>query len=153
MKTSFVPTVLSLAGAAFAAPAPESRFYPYSIGDLSLKHTIEGDTWDMKFYLTSRSPMSEALETTVCHTGWTNGTLPVGPKSPEPCADPAYSFFFPAGASDVEKYEIAAEGPAGTAVNVIESGYKYQCGPYTGPVGNVDMECKTINGGEFYLHQ
>jgi hypothetical protein len=44
------------------------------------------------------------------------------------------------------KYEIAAEGPAGTAVNVIELGYKYQCGPYTGPVGNVDIEAGSAQG-------
>ncbi|KAJ5959591.1 uncharacterized protein N7479_006741 [Penicillium vulpinum] len=153
MKTSFVTLALSLAVATFAAPATESRAYPYSIGGLSLKHTIEGDTWDLGFYLTSRNPTGEALETTTCHTAWTNGTLPVGPKSPEPCADPDFSFFFPAGAFNIERYEVAAEGPAGAAVAVIESGYKYQCGPYTGPVGNVDTECKTINGGEFYLHQ
>ncbi|KGO47886.1 hypothetical protein PEXP_015790 [Penicillium expansum] len=153
MKTSFVTIAVSLVGAAFAAPATESRAYPYNIGELSLKHTIEGNTWDLTFYLTSRSLAGEALETTTCHTAWTNGTLPVGAKSPEPCADTAYSFFFPTGASNVEKYEIAAEGPAGTAVTSIESGYKYQCGPYTGSVGNVDTECKTINGGEFYLYQ
>ncbi|CAI7619072.1 unnamed protein product [Penicillium discolor] len=153
MKTSFATIALSLASAAFAAPATESQVYPYSIGDLSLKHTIEGDTWDLTFYLTSRSPAGEALETTTCHTAWTNGTLPIGAKSPEPCVDPAYSFFFPTGAFNVEKYEVAAEGPAGTAVTFIESGYKYQCGPYTGSVGNVDTECKTINGGEFYLYQ
>ncbi|KAJ5196064.1 hypothetical protein N7449_006543 [Penicillium cf. viridicatum] len=153
MKTSFATIALSFAGAAFASPATKSRVYPYSIGDLSLKHTIEGDTWDLSFYLTSRNPAGEALETATCHTAWTNGTLPVGAKSPEPCVDPAYSFFFPTGAFNVEKYEVAAEGPAGTAVTFIESGYKYQCGAYTGPVGNVDTECKTINGGEFYLHQ
>ncbi|CAI7643922.1 unnamed protein product [Penicillium glandicola] len=153
MKTSFVTIALSLAGAALAAPATESRVYPYSIGDLSLKHTIEGDTWDLTFYLTSRSLAGETLETTTCHTAWTNGTLPVGPKSPEPCADTAYSFFFPTGAFNVEKYEVAAEGPAGAAVTLIESGYKYQCGPYTGSIGNVDTECKTINSGEFYLYQ
>ncbi|KAJ5405191.1 hypothetical protein N7465_006475 [Penicillium sp. CMV-2018d] len=153
MKTSFATIALSLAGAAFAAPATESKAYPYSIGDLSLKHTIEGDTLDLTFYLTSRSPAGEALETTRCHTAWNNGKLPVGPKSPEPCADPAYSFFFTTGAYNLEKYEIAVEGPAGTAVTFIESGNKYQCGPYTGTVGNVDTECKTINGGEFYLHQ
>ncbi|KAJ5506611.1 hypothetical protein N7453_005568 [Penicillium expansum] len=153
MKTSFVTIAVSLVGAAFAAPATESRAYPYNIGELSLKHTIEGNTWDLTFYLTSRSLAGEALETTTCHTAWTNGTLPVGAKSPESCADTAYSFFFPTGAFNVEKYEIAAEGPAGTAVTSIESGYKYQCGPYRGSVGNVDTECKTINGGEFYLYQ
>ncbi|CRL28946.1 unnamed protein product [Penicillium camemberti] len=152
MKTSFATIAFSLAGAAFAAPATESRAYPYSIGDLSLKHTIEGDTWDLTYQITSRSPTSEALGTTTCHTAWSNGTLPVGAKSPEPCVDPAYAFFFPTGAFNVEKYEVAVEGPAGTAVTFIESGYKYQCGPYTGSVGNVDTECKTINGGEFYLH-
>ncbi|KAJ5956082.1 hypothetical protein N7501_010361 [Penicillium viridicatum] len=153
MKTSFATIALSLASAAFAAPATESKAYPYSISDLSLKHTIEGDTLDLTFYLTSRSPAGEALETTRCHTAWNNGKLPVGPKSPEACADSAYSFSFTTGAYNLEKYEIAVEGPAGTAVTFIESGNKYQCGPYTGTVGNVDTECKTINGGEFYLHQ
>ena len=70
MKASFATTALSLAAAAFAAPATEPRVYPYSIGDLSLKHTIEGDTWDLTFYLTSRSLAGEALETTTCHTAW-----------------------------------------------------------------------------------
>ncbi|KAJ5513451.1 hypothetical protein N7463_003003 [Penicillium fimorum] len=126
MKTCFVTIAISLASTTFAAPVTESRAYPYSIGDLSLKHTIEGDTWDLTFHLTSRSGTGEALETTTCHTAWINGKLP---------------------------YEVAAEGPAGAAVTFIESGYKYQCGPYTGPIGNVDTECKTINGGEFYLNQ
>lgn len=70
MKTSFATIALSFAGAAFAASATKSRAYPYSIGDLSLKHTIEGDTWDFSFYLTSRNPAGEALETTTCHTAW-----------------------------------------------------------------------------------
>lgn len=70
MKTSFATIAFSLAGAAFAAPATESRVYPYSIGDLSLKHTIEGDTWDLTYQITSRSPTSEALGTTTCHTAW-----------------------------------------------------------------------------------
>jgi hypothetical protein len=55
--------------------------------------------------------------------------------------------FSPPDAFSVKKYEVAAEGLAGTVVTFIESGYKYHCGPYTGPVGNVDTECKTINGG------
>lgn len=75
MKTSFATIALSLAGAAFAAPATESKAHPYSIGDLSLKHTIEGDTLDLTFYLTSRSPAGEALETTRCHTAWLVTTI------------------------------------------------------------------------------
>ncbi|KAJ5849891.1 hypothetical protein N7455_009747 [Penicillium solitum] len=140
MKTSFA-AILSLAGAAFAAPATESQVNPYSIGDLSLKHTIEGDTWDLIFYLTSRSP-----------AGLTAHFLSA-PRAPSLALTLPTPSFFPTGAFNVEKYEVAAEGPAGTAVTFIESGYKYQCGPYTGSVGNVDTECKTINGGEFYLYQ
>lgn len=104
-------------------------------------------------YCHSSEPLLDHNSKRLIQLSRTNGTLPVGAKSPEPCVDPAYSFFFPTGAFNVEKYEVAAEGPAGTAVTFIESGYKYQCGPYTGSVGNVDTECKTINGGEFYLYQ
>ncbi|KGO76171.1 hypothetical protein PITC_091960 [Penicillium italicum] len=114
------------------------------------EHTIEGYAWDLIFYLTSRSPACKALETTTCLTAY---TLSVGAKSPKACADTAYPFFSPTGAFSVEKYEVAAQGPAGTAVTSIEPGYKYQGVPYTGSAGNVDTECKITNGGQFYLHQ
>jgi hypothetical protein len=176
MKTSFVALVISLAGAAFASPAAESRIYPYSIGDISLKHLIESNTWDMTWSLTSRDNFGAATGTTTCHTAWLvitfpletlqrpnakeltqanrdNGSSPVGPTSAEPCANAAYQYWFPTGVNNVESYEIVIEGPVGSASTKIETGYKYQCGPYTGTIHNIDKECKTINGGEFYLQQ
>jgi hypothetical protein len=44
--------------------------YPYSIGNLSLKHLVESDTWDFTFELTARNPWGEALGSTTCHTTW-----------------------------------------------------------------------------------
>jgi hypothetical protein len=81
----------------------------------------------------------------------TNGTTAVGPKSPELSADTLYSFFFPNGAPNAERYRLAVDGPAGEAVAVIEEGNSYLCGPYTGTIGNIDIECKTINNRGFLL--
>ncbi|KAJ5349454.1 hypothetical protein N7541_007181 [Penicillium brevicompactum] len=153
MRPSFFAVALSFAGACFAAPATESPKWPYSIGDLSLKHLIESDTFDLVWTVTSRGPTGDDLGSTTCHTAWNNGSIPNGPKNPEACVDTAYKYWFPTGASDLESFEIVIEGPEGSAITTIEAGPKYQCGPYTGTIGNIDKECKTTNGGEFYLHQ
>lgn len=80
-----------------------------------------------------------------------DGADPSGPTSPKTCADPAFTFWFPNGVSDVESYSVIANGPAGEAGGVISFGPKYQCGPYSGHLDDVDKECKTTNGGQFYL--
>ncbi|KAF9885588.1 hypothetical protein FE257_012794 [Aspergillus nanangensis] len=149
MKTSPLFTAaLSMAGIAIAAP---SSSYPYSIGELSLKHLIESQTWDFTFTLTERSPSGEAQGSTNCHVGWVNGDVAVPPASPAPCDDTRFHFFFPTGASNDENYDLAIEGPVGTGSTEIIAGPKYQCGPYDGPIGNIDRECKIVNGGAFYV--
>ncbi|CAG7944796.1 unnamed protein product [Penicillium salamii] len=153
MKTSFVAVALSFAAIGSAAPTAESRKWPYSIDSLSLKHLIESNTFDLSWTLTSRGPYGEDLGSTTCHTAWYNGSNPVGPENPESCADPAYQYWFPNGLENLESYEIAVKGSAGPASTTISAGPKYQCGPYTGPIGNVDKECKITNGGAFYLHE
>ncbi|KAL4883191.1 hypothetical protein BJY04DRAFT_185028 [Aspergillus karnatakaensis] len=161
MKTSFVAIALSLAGAAVAWPptSPDwkveeraARAFPYSIGGISLKHLKESDTWDFTFTITHRSPAGQAVDSTVGHTAWTNGSAPVGPSSPEAAENPQYSFYFPTGAPYVEDhFRFAVDGPHGLAAGDIVAGNKYQCGPYTGGLENVDVECKTVNLGEFFL--
>jgi hypothetical protein len=70
MKTSFVALAISLAGAAFAAPTAEYSVYPYSIGDISIKHLMESNTWDMTWSVTSRDRIGTATGNTTCHTAW-----------------------------------------------------------------------------------
>lgn len=82
-----------------------------------------------------------------------NGSNPAGSQNPEACVDPKYHFWFPNGAENIESYEIVIEGTAGSAITTIAYGPKYQCGPYTGPIGNIDKECRITNGGEFYLRK
>jgi hypothetical protein len=79
------------------------------------------------------------------------GAVAVPPKAPVACDDTLYQFFFLTGASDVENYDLAIQGPMGTGASTLVSGNKYQCGAYAGPIVNVDEECKTVNGGEFYV--
>ncbi|KAJ5734583.1 hypothetical protein N7533_012986 [Penicillium manginii] len=125
--------------------------YPYSIGNLSLKHLVESDTWDFTFELTARNPWGEALGSTTCHTTWMNGGVDVPPQAPVACDDTLYHFFLSTDAPDVENYDLAIEGPMGTGAITLASGNKYRCGAYTDPIDNVDEECKTVNGGEFYV--
>ncbi|KAL3476829.1 hypothetical protein BJX99DRAFT_227435 [Aspergillus californicus] len=97
MRTSLITLTLSLTSAAIASPILGIRAaqWPYSIADLSLKHFIKSNSWHLNFTLTQRSPYSEALSSTTCHTTWLNGTTPFGPGKPEPCANTAYAFFSP----------------------------------------------------------
>jgi hypothetical protein len=103
-----------------------------------------------------RSPTRTATKTKRTNLTTYNrndGASPVGTASIETCTNTAYKYWFPNGVNNVESYKIIIEGPAGSASADIESGYKYQCGVYSGTVGNIDKECKIINGGEFYLRQ
>ncbi|KAJ5780608.1 hypothetical protein N7457_005768 [Penicillium paradoxum] len=151
MKTSFATIVLSLAGAAFAAPAAGSGPYPYSVDSLTVKHTTEDKTWHMVLGLTYRDDSAQAIESTTCYASWVDGADPSGPTSPKACADPAFTFWFPNGVGNLDNYDVLANGPEGTAGGNIASGPKYQCGPYEGHLDNVDKECKITNGGQFYL--
>ncbi|CAG8107184.1 unnamed protein product [Penicillium olsonii] len=153
MKTSFATAAIAFAALGLAAPTTESRQWPYSIDSLSLKHLIESDTFDMTWTVTSRGPTGEDLGSTSCHTAWNNGGNPVGPENPETCDDATFKYWFPNGLENIESYEITVEGSAGPASATIETGPKYQCGPYTGSSGNIDEECRITNGGAFYLHQ
>ncbi|KAL2820841.1 hypothetical protein BDW59DRAFT_164536 [Aspergillus cavernicola] len=154
MKTTFAAIALSLFSIAIAAPAPvttpQPNPYPVSVGNISLKHLIESDTYDFTFYATTRSLEGEALETVYCHTAWSNGGPYLGANAPEACAS-VYSFFFEEGAADIQSYQLSVIGPEGKATGTIATGPKYQCGPYQGTIGNIDIDCRTTNGGEFYL--
>jgi hypothetical protein len=73
MKTTFVALALSLFGSTLAAPAAqatEPNPYPVSVGNLSLKHLIESDTYDFTFHATRRSPTGDPTESVICHTTW-----------------------------------------------------------------------------------
>jgi hypothetical protein len=82
-----------------------------------------------------------------------NGGPVASADAPEACENAAYTFFFPNGLADTANYQVSVNGPDGLAVTDILSGPRYQCGPYTGELGNIDTECSTINGGEFYMWQ
>ncbi|KAL3473726.1 hypothetical protein BJX99DRAFT_261127 [Aspergillus californicus] len=155
MKTTFAAIALSLFGATVAAPAPtttpQPNPYPVSVGNISLKHLIESDTYDFTFYATSRSLTGEPGETVYCHSAWNNGGPYLNAGNPEACAS-IYSFFFEEGIADIENYQLTLVVPGGdVATATIATGPKYQCGPYHGEIGNIDTECRTTNGGEFYL--
>ncbi|KAL5338949.1 hypothetical protein BJX70DRAFT_398150 [Aspergillus crustosus] len=150
MKTSFAAIALALVGSAVAVPVQERqiRSHPYSINDISIKHLIEGDSWDFTFTINHLSPGGQIVESTSAHTAWVNNTLPVGPANPEAAENPDYTYYFPTGAFHVEeKFNFAIQGPGGLAAADIEAGNKYQCVKLNS--GNVDVECKTINGGAF----
>ncbi|KAL4785031.1 hypothetical protein BJX76DRAFT_195765 [Aspergillus varians] len=154
MKTTFAALALSLLGTTLAIPTPQATSdpnpYPVSVGGLSMKHLIESDTYDFTFEATRRSSSGEALETVTCHTSLINGAPFPDPTSPVACSS-TYTFYFPSGAADVESFELALSGPDGDASGLIAVGPKYLCGPYMGDIGNIDTECRSANGGEFYL--
>ncbi|KAL4870716.1 hypothetical protein BDV12DRAFT_165657 [Aspergillus spectabilis] len=154
MKTSFIALTLSLLGTTLAAPsiepvARQSPQYPYSIGTLSLKRLTD-NTFNIIFYVTRRTDSGEALSSTTCQTFW-NPSVPAGPENPVACADPNFEFFFPTGIPNLEDYEITVTGPDGVATGEIVAGPRYACGPYEGTIEGVVYECRTTNGGEFYL--
>ncbi|KAL2786073.1 hypothetical protein BJX66DRAFT_40573 [Aspergillus keveii] len=154
MKITFATLALSLFGSTLAAPAAqatEPNSYPVSVGNLSLKHLIESDTYDFTFHATRRSPTGEPIESVICHTAWNkNGPYPSA-SAPESCAY-IYSFYFAEGAANVESYQLTLIDENGQeASGLIATGPKYQCGPYEGDIGNIDTECRSTNGGEFYL--
>jgi hypothetical protein len=73
MKITFATLALSLFGSTLAAPAAqatEPNSYPVSVGNLSLKHLIESDTYDFTFHATRCSPTGEPIESVICHTAW-----------------------------------------------------------------------------------
>ncbi|KAL3460946.1 hypothetical protein BJX64DRAFT_289884 [Aspergillus heterothallicus] len=154
MKTTFLATALALTGSVFALPQAQGdgpgTHYPYSIGELSLTHHVNEDNWSMVFTLTHRSPAGQTVDAATCYTAWVNGTTPAGTASPEECSHDGWSFFFPTGAPNVERYRLAADGPGGQAVTVVQSGDKYACEDVEGEE-NIDVRCKSINGGLFWL--
>ncbi|KAL4934239.1 uncharacterized protein BDV17DRAFT_248735 [Aspergillus undulatus] len=151
-------TLASLATAAFAAPgvapaaAPRAtpNPYPYSIDDITLYHLIESNTWDLTITVTARDSYGAALGSTTCHSAWNEGATYV---AREICADTHYFFWLPNGAPDPNNWDVIVDGPAGQAAGKIEFGPKYQCAPYEGEIGNVDMECRDYNGGWFFLRE
>ncbi|KAL4916402.1 hypothetical protein BDW62DRAFT_186304 [Aspergillus aurantiobrunneus] len=151
MKT-FAAIALSLFGTALAVPTPQTTNpYPVSVSNISLKHLIESDGYDFTMDVTTRLIDGEPTATTTCHTAWNKG----GPYPDLPtqvdCEDFVYSFWFPQGVADVESWQLTVRGPGGDASGLISTGPKYLCGPYEGDIGNIDTECRSANGGEFYL--
>ncbi|KAL5338943.1 hypothetical protein BJX70DRAFT_398144 [Aspergillus crustosus] len=154
MKTSFIALGLSLLGSTLAAPSAEpvtrqSHHYPYSIGTLSLKRLTD-NTFNIIFYVTRHTDDGTALSSTTCQTSW-NPSVPAGAENPAVCADPEFEFYFPNGIGNLLDYDITVSGPDGVATGEIVEGPKYACGEYTGPIEGVIYECRTTNGGEFYL--
>ncbi|KAL5339786.1 hypothetical protein BJX70DRAFT_147216 [Aspergillus crustosus] len=159
MKTTFAAIGLSLIGTTLAAPAaaaapettPTPNPYPVSISNISLKHLIESDGYDFTFHATSRTPYGEPIESVYCHTAWNNNGPYPDTTTPEACAF-IYSFFFPGGVANTESFTLTVRDEAGVEASApIEQGPKYLCGPYQGEIGNIDTECRSTNGGEFYL--
>ncbi|KAL5339423.1 hypothetical protein BJX70DRAFT_397625 [Aspergillus crustosus] len=150
MKTTFAALALSLAGASLAAPAATTKPFPYSVDDVALYHLKESNTWDLTISVTERDAYGNSLGSTICHSAWNNGSTYV---AREICQDTHYFFWLPNGAPDPEHWTVIVDGPNGQGEGVIEFGNKYSCGPYTGEIGNIDTECKTTNGGWFYLHE
>ncbi|KAL2829578.1 hypothetical protein BJY01DRAFT_227852 [Aspergillus pseudoustus] len=158
MKTTFAALALSLFGAAVAAPAAATtsscpgtaKPFPYSVDDVKLYHLKESNTWDLTIKVTERDAAGNALGSTSCHSAWNDGATYV---AREICADTHYFFWLPEGAPNPEKWSVIVDGPSGQGEGVIEFGNKYQCGAYTGTVGNIDRECTTTNGGWFFLHE
>ncbi|KAL2801981.1 hypothetical protein BJX63DRAFT_416102 [Aspergillus granulosus] len=151
MKTSIIALAASLAGFTMAAPSVErqSTHYPYSIDTLWLRRYTD-NTFRFNFSLTRRSDSGEALTSTTCNTAW-NPSVPAGPENPAQCADPAYTFWFPNGILTLLDYNITVNGPAGQATGEISQGPKYACGEYEGDFEEIIYECRTTNGGAFYL--
>ncbi|KAL4935141.1 hypothetical protein BDV06DRAFT_229095 [Aspergillus oleicola] len=151
MKTTFTTALLSLLASALAVPTPQTTNpYPVSVGNISLKHLIESDGYDFTFHATTRTLDGEATDSVTCHTAWNKDGPYPDSSTPAACAY-IYSFWFPSGVGNVESYELTVRGPGGDASAVIEQGPKYQCGAYEGDVGNIDFECRSVDGGEFYL--
>ncbi|KAJ0417636.1 hypothetical protein BJY00DRAFT_289309 [Aspergillus carlsbadensis] len=154
MNTTFAALAFSLFGSTLAAPAAQGTRPnpdPISVGNLSLKHLIESDSYDFTFHATRRSPAGEPIETVTCHTAWDrNGPYPSA-SNLEFCAY-IYSFYFPEGAANVESYQLTLVDENWQEYSgLITTGLRYQCGPYEGDIGNIDTECRSTNGGEFYL--
>ncbi|KAL2823797.1 hypothetical protein BDW59DRAFT_162960 [Aspergillus cavernicola] len=151
MKTTFATTALALVGATFAAPATrDAKPFPYSVDDIALYHLKESNTWDLTISVTERDAAGNALSSTLCHSAWNNGSTYV---AREICEDTHYFFWLPNGAPDPEHWTVIVDGPEGQGEGDIDFGNKYKCGRYEGEIGNIDTECKTTNGGWFYLHE
>ncbi|KAJ5165908.1 hypothetical protein N7492_006204 [Penicillium capsulatum] len=152
MKASFAAITLALAGTAFAAPAADvegkAARYPYSINSISLRHLTKDNSYVFISNVAWYKESGEARESTTCTTHW-NPSVP--PQSPVPCADPAFSFWFPSGVKSLEDYEVAIKGPDGQGSVNIAAGPKYNCGKYNGTIDGIDFECKITNGGKFYV--
>ncbi|KAL5343054.1 hypothetical protein BJX70DRAFT_394482 [Aspergillus crustosus] len=153
MRTSLIAIALSFAGAAVATPQAQNYAKPYSIGSIFLKHLVESDSYDLTFTITHRTPAGNAIESTVAHTAWSNGSNPVGPAEPELAENPLYTYYFPTGAPHPEEgFRFAVQSVVGgLAAGNIEPGEKFHCRDYTGDDANIDTECLSINEGEFYL--
>jgi hypothetical protein len=154
MKTFLLALTATLTGTALAAPSAQpverqSTHYPYSIDTLWLRRYTD-NTFRINFSLTHRTDSGEALSSTTCTTTW-NPSVPAGPENPVACADPTYTFWFPSGILSLLDYEVAAKGPDGVASAEIVEGPKYACGGYEGDLEGIIYECKTTNGGAFYL--
>ncbi|KAL4795362.1 hypothetical protein BDV19DRAFT_168109 [Aspergillus venezuelensis] len=158
MKTA-VALLAAAVGTALAAPAPapantQARAdapWPYSIDTITLYHLKESNTWDLSLTVTSRDPYGAALGSTTCHTAWNDGATYI---AREICEDTHYFFWLPNGAPDPEQgWDVIVDGPAGQAEGSIDFGNKYSCKPYSGEIGNVDIECSTRNGGWFFLKE
>ncbi|KAL2825459.1 hypothetical protein BDW59DRAFT_72904 [Aspergillus cavernicola] len=151
MKTTFAALALSLFSTTIAVPTPQTiNPYPVSVANLSLKHLIESNTYDFTLDVTTRTTTGEGTDTINCHTAWNHGGPYPNISNAGEC-EYIYSFYFPEGAANVESYQLAVRGPHGEASTLISTGPRYQCGPYEGDIGNIDTECRSINGGEFYL--
>ncbi|KAL4936766.1 hypothetical protein BDV06DRAFT_204328 [Aspergillus oleicola] len=151
--------LLASAAAALAAPAPApvapradaNSPFPYSIDDIKLYHLKESNTWDLTLTVTERDLYGAALGSTTCHSAWNDGATYV---AREICTDTHYFFWLPNGAPDPSNsWDVIVDGPAGQGEGMIEFGNKYSCAPYTGEIGNVDVECSTRNGGWFFLSE
>ncbi|KAL2809050.1 hypothetical protein BJX63DRAFT_406944 [Aspergillus granulosus] len=154
MKTSIIAIAASLASFTMAAPsaAPverQSNQYPYSIDTLWIRQYTD-NTFRINFSLTRRSDSGEALTGTTCNTDL-DPSAPPSLENPAQCADPAYTFWFPAGIPSLLNYDITVKGPVGQATGEIAQGPKYACGEYEGDFEEVSYECRTTNGGAFYL--
>ncbi|KAL2869393.1 uncharacterized protein BJX67DRAFT_28580 [Aspergillus lucknowensis] len=152
MKTTFAAAALALFGTTLAVPTPQTTNpNPVSVGNISLKHLIESDGIDFTIDVTERLADGTPMTTVTCHTYWNTGGPYPSQTSPIYCPDRIHSFWFPQGVPNTENFELAVRGPGGDASGQIASGPKYQCGPYEGDIGNIDTECKSTQGGEFYL--
>ncbi|KAL2869094.1 uncharacterized protein BJX67DRAFT_379572 [Aspergillus lucknowensis] len=96
----------------------------------SFQRLIESDTYDFTFH--TACPFRIATNVESCPN--------------------IYSFYFPEGAANVESYQLTLVNKnRQKASDLISTSPKYQCGSYEGDVGNIDTECKSANGGEFYF--